>query len=139
VLAWFLPGRVSARAFKANDGVKDSNIATVTVNVTATIGSALLLTVAPYQASYMRGQTITLAVNVFNQLNPPLESTLTLTVTGPDSYYYYDFQAINVTADTVAECSFIWSIPNVAGTYVVEVGLAPAQFTAYDTLWLKVN
>ncbi|MGD0644686.1 MAG: hypothetical protein ABSA75_07260 [Candidatus Bathyarchaeia archaeon] len=48
--------------FKANDGVKDSNIAAVTVNVTAEPESALLLTVAPNQALYVRGQTVTLTV-----------------------------------------------------------------------------
>jgi hypothetical protein len=125
--------------FKANDGVKDSNIAMVTVNVTATTGSALLLAVAPNQAPYMRGQPVTLTVNVFNQLNPPLESTLTLTVTGPDNYGYFDFQTISVSVDTVREYSFVWVVPDFAGMYRVEVGLAPAQLTAYDALWLKVN
>ena len=43
----------------------------------------LLLTVDPNQATYTRNQHVTLRVNVLNQLNPPLNSTLTLTVTGP--------------------------------------------------------
>ena len=119
--------------FNANDGLADSNIATVTVTVTAKPEIALLLTASPNQASYLRGQPVTLTVNVFNQLNPRLESTLTLSVTGPDNYGYFDFQTINVTADTVGEYSFTWNIPNVGGTYVVEVGLVPAQLTAYDT------
>jgi len=97
------------------------------------------LAVAPNQAPYMRGQPVTLTVNVFNQLNPPLESTLTLTVTGPDNYGYFDFQTISVSVDTVREYSFVWVVPDFAGMYRVEVGLAPAQLTAYDALWLKVN
>jgi hypothetical protein len=125
--------------FKANDGVADSNTATVTVTVTAKPESALLLTTAPNQASYMRGQPVTLTVNVFNQLNPPLDSTLTLTVTGPDNYYYFDLQPISVSADAIREYSFVWVVPDAAGTYMVEVGLAPAELTAYDTAWLKVN
>jgi len=98
----------------------------------------ILLTVDPNQAAYTRGQSLNLDVTAFNQLNPSLNFTLTLTVTGPGNYYYFDFQSINVTANTVGEYSFNWSIPNVAGTYVVEVGLVPAQLTAYDTVWLKV-
>jgi hypothetical protein len=98
----------------------------------------LLISVEPSQAAYLRGQQMTFAVTVFNQLNPPLDSTLTLTVTGPDNYYYYGFQSVNVTADTVGEYKFSWSIPDAAGTYVVEVGLVPAQLTAYDAVWLKV-
>jgi hypothetical protein len=86
----------------------------------------------------MRNQSVTLTVNVLNKLNPSLDSTLTLTVTGPDGYYLFDFQRINVTADAVSEYSFTWDIPNVAGTYVVEAGLVPPQFTAYDAVWLKV-
>ena len=126
-------------SFNANDGLADSNIATVTVTVTTKPEIALLLTTSPNQASYLRGQPVTLTVNVFNQLNPRLESTLTLSVTGPDNYSYFDFQTTNVAADTVGEYSFKWIIPYVAGTYVVDVGLAPAHLTAYDTAWLNVN
>jgi hypothetical protein len=75
-------------------------------------------------------------VNVFNQLNPPLESTLTLTVTGPNNYYDFDFQPISVSADTVGEYSFTWVVPDVAGTYAVEVELVPPLLTAYDAIWL---
>jgi len=98
----------------------------------------LLLTVEPSQATYFRGQELTFTVNVFNQLNPPLESTLTLTVTGPSDYYLFDFQIISVTADAVDEYSFGWDVPGVAGTYVVEVGLVPPLLTAYDAVWLEV-
>jgi len=125
--------------FKANDGVKDSNIATVTLNVKAKTENALLLTIAPNQASYVKGRPVTLTVNVFNQLNPPLESTLTLTITDPDKYDYFDFQTINMTADTVSEYSFNWNIPSTSGLYVVEVGLVPTQLTAFDSTWLKVT
>jgi len=99
----------------------------------------LLLTVSPNQAQYSRNLPLTFTVDVLNQLNPALNSTLTLTVTGPSNYYYFDFQTVNMTTDTVGEYSFTLSIPNVAGTYVVEVGLVPPQLTAYDTVWLKVN
>jgi len=99
----------------------------------------LLLSVEPNQATYLRNQSVTLDVNVLNQLNPPLKSTLTLTVTGPKGYYYFDFQSINVTADAASEYSFSWDIPNVAGTYVVEASLVPPQLTAYDAAWLRVT
>jgi subtilase family serine protease len=107
------------------------------VNVTSTVH--LLLGVDPNLAAYVRGQSLNFGVTVLNQLDSSLNSTLTLTVTGPGNYYYFDFQTINVTANTVGQYSFAWSIPNVAGTYVVEVGLVPAQLTAYDTAWLNVN
>ena len=98
----------------------------------------LLLTAEPNQASYARGQSVTFTVDVLNRLNPVLESTLTLTVTGPNSYYDFDFQNVSVAADSVQEYSFTWSIPDVAGTYVVEVSLIPARLTAYDAVWLRV-
>jgi 3',5'-cyclic AMP phosphodiesterase CpdA len=101
--------------------------------------SHLLLNVEPLQTVYSLGQPLTLMVNVFNQANPALETTLTLTVTGPNGYGYYDFQPINVTADTVAEYSFTWNVPAITGTYVVEASLVPAQLTAYDAAWLKVT
>ena len=79
---------------------------------------------------------MTFKVNVLNQLNPALGSSLTLTVTGPSNYGYFDVQPVNVPAGAVAEYSFVWVAPDVAGTYVVAVGLAPAQLTAYDAAWI---
>jgi hypothetical protein len=35
-------------------------------------------------------QSLDLTVNILNQLNPALDSTLSLTITGPDNYYHYD-------------------------------------------------
>jgi peptidoglycan/xylan/chitin deacetylase (PgdA/CDA1 family) len=98
----------------------------------------LLLTVEPNQGSYSKGQLVTFTVSVFNGLNPAVESTLTLTVTGPCGYSYYDFQPMKVAANTVSEFGFTWVFPNVAGKYVVEAGLAPSLLTAYDTAWLGV-
>ena len=103
------------------------------------VGSVyLLLTVEPSQGTYVRGQLVTFTVNVFNQLGPALGSSLTLTVTGPGNYGYFNVQPISVAAGAVGEYSFDWVVPNVAGTYVVEVGLAPSLLTAYDTAWLRV-
>jgi hypothetical protein len=98
----------------------------------------LLLTVDQNQATYTRGQPLTFTVNVFNQLNPPLETTLTLTITGLNNYYEFDFQPISVSAGTVGEYSFAWDVPDVEGTYVVEVGLIPSILTAYDSVWLEI-
>ena len=98
----------------------------------------LLLTVDPSQATYFRGQELTFSVNVFNLLNPSFESTLTLTVTGPGGYYLFDFERISVAADAVGEYGFGWVVPDVAGTYVVEVSLVPPMLTAYDAIWLEV-
>jgi hypothetical protein len=42
-------------------------------------------------------------------------------------------RAINFSA-----WGFSWVVPDVAGTYVAEVGLVPAQLTAYDAAWIKV-
>jgi hypothetical protein len=99
----------------------------------------LLLTANPDQVTYGKGQSVTFTVDVLNQLCPALASTLTLTVTGPNGYYYYDFQSINVTANSVAEYSFTWKTPNAVGTCIVEVSLIPAQLTAYDAVWLVVS
>jgi hypothetical protein len=99
----------------------------------------LLLTVQPSQASYARGQSLTFTVDILNQLNPALASTLTLTVTGPTGYYYFEIRNASVAANSVGEYNFTWTIPDMAGTYVVEVSLIPAQLTAYDAIWLKVT
>ena len=99
----------------------------------------LALSEGPSQGPLVKGQSMTLTVDVFNQLDPSLASSLTLSVTGPGNYGYFDVQPINVKAGTDGEYTFNWIVPNVAGTYIVEVGLAPAQLTAYDSAWLKVN
>ena len=39
----------------------------------------------------------------------------------------------------VKDFSFGWVVPDVAGTYVVEVSLAPVVLTAYDTVWLEIT
>ena len=67
------------------------------------------------------------------------QSTLALTVTGPGGYYHYDSQPITLAADEVKDYSFTWAVPQATGTYVAEVGLVPAQLTAYDAAWLKVD
>lgn len=89
----------------------------------------LLLGVDLNLVTYARKQTLNLKALVLNQLIPSLNSTLSLTVTDPRDYYYFDFQTVNVTAKIVGEYSFTWSIPNTAGTYVAEVSLVPAKLT----------
>ena len=96
----------------------------------------LLLAVDPSQTAYAGGQSLALTVTVFNEMNPAFESTLTLTVTRAGGYYHYNFQPITVAAGEVKDCSFSWVVPEVAGTYVVEVGLVPPQLTAYDVISL---
>jgi subtilisin family serine protease len=113
------------------------------INATAALQSIakpvhLLLNVEP-SGVYVRGQSLTLQIMVFNELNPAFESPLALTINGPGGYYHYDFQPVDVGADENKDYSFSWVIPDVAGTYIVEVGLVPAQLTAYDTSWLKVT
>jgi hypothetical protein len=99
----------------------------------------LLLNVEPNQAVYSRGQLVNLGVTVLNQLNPSLNSTLSLTITGPGKYYYLDSQPINMSADSIKTFGFAWNIPAFAGTYAVEVNLVPTQLTAFDAAWLKVT
>jgi hypothetical protein len=76
---------------------------------------------------------------VLNRLNPQLKTTLTLTITGPGGYSFFDFQPINVSANSVGEYSFSWLVPNVEGTYMVETSLVTAQLTAYDAKWVAVG
>ena len=99
----------------------------------------LTVGVEPSQDVYIKGQPLTFSVNVFNQVNPALDSTLALSITGPNDYYFLDFQKIKVTADTVSEFSYNWNAPNIGGTYMLEVGLVPAQLTANDAKWLEVG
>jgi dipeptidyl aminopeptidase/acylaminoacyl peptidase len=99
----------------------------------------LLLTVEPNHAVYAKDQELTLSVTIFNDKGLVLASSLTLTVSGPEEYGFHDMQPVSVPAGKVREYSFNWATPNTAGTYVVEVGLAPAQLTAYDATWLRVT
>jgi hypothetical protein len=98
----------------------------------------LMLNTEP-QGTYAKGQQVTFKVTVLNQQNPKLETTLTLTITGPGDYGFYDFQPINMSANSVFEYSFNCVVPNVAGTYVVEVSLVPAQLTAYEAKWIEAG
>jgi len=121
------------------------------VNVTDSLGNqpksniadinvcSVYLMLSTDQQTYSKGQQLTFIVTVLNQQNPQLVSTVALTITGPGGYGFYDFQPINVSANGVGEYSFSWVFPNVAGTYVVEVSLVPAQLTAYDAKWLEAN
>jgi hypothetical protein len=98
----------------------------------------LMLSVDPDRATYTQGQSITFDVSVLNELSSSVNSTLTLSVTGPGGYGYFDFDRIKVTSG-LSEHSFAWTVPNVLGTYVVEVSLVPLQLTAYDAAWLGVK
>lgn len=99
----------------------------------------LLLSLDPDQGVYSMGEELSIGVSVFNQEGPAFNSTLSLSVSGPGDYYLYDFQNIAVAADAVEEYTFVWVVQEVAGTYVVEVGLVPPQLTAYDAAWLDVG
>jgi subtilisin family serine protease len=109
--------------------------------LTSTSGQTahILLSVEPDQPSLVRGQSLTLKVTMLNELNPAFESSLALTVTGPGGYYHYDFQPVAVGADEVKDYSFSWVVPDVVGTYMVEVELVPPQLSAYDAVWLPVS
>ena len=98
----------------------------------------LLLASEPNCGVYQERQELKLRVTVFND-GLALTSSLILTVTGPEKYVFCDNQPICVSASEVKEYTFDWVAPNVAGRYIVEVGLAPAQLTAVDVAWLKVT
>jgi hypothetical protein len=124
-----------------NVKVQSNIITNITVNPlpTGTINPVYLMLSTQQQATFSKGQELTFTVTVLNQQNPQLEASLTLTITGPGGYSFYDFQPINVSANGVGEYSFSWVVPNVDGTYVLETSLAPAQLTAYDAKWIEVG
>ena len=99
----------------------------------------LFLSVNPNREVFAKGQSLALSVTVFNQLTPALNSSLALTITGPGNYYYFDFQMVNVAADSVGDFGFTWNVPEVGGRYVVEVYLVPAELTGYDAACLAVG
>jgi outer membrane protein assembly factor BamB len=109
-------------------------------SLTAVFSSAvyLSLNVDPNQPTYSGNQPVTFTVTVINEAGSSVNSTLTLTVTGPGGYGYFDFDRIKATSG-FSEDSFDWTVPNAAGTYVVEVSLVPMQLTAYDAAWLVVG
>jgi hypothetical protein len=108
------------------------------LSLTAVFSSAVYLILNVYaQTTYAGGQSVCLDVTVLNEAGSPVNSTLTLTVTGSRSYGYFDFDRINATVGS-SDYSFTWAVPKVAGTYIVEVSLVPMQLTAYDAAWLQV-
>ena len=112
--------------------------AVVTPEAQSSQTSYLLLSVDPNLSTYTRGQTVTLDVNVLNEGNSLLDSTLMLTITGPALYSFLDVQNVNVTADATGEYEFTWTVPALSGTYHVEASLVPMQLTAYDCQWMRV-
>ncbi|MFZ2095834.1 MAG: S8 family serine peptidase [Anaerolineales bacterium] len=97
-----------------SENVGSSNPYTVTMNADHTLTAVfveilpeplkpvhLVLFIDHTSTTYMVGDSLSIVVNVFNKCNPPLNSTLTLTVTGPKGYYHYDFEPIIVAADEV--------------------------------------
>jgi len=92
-----------------------------------------------YESSFPPHSLRAFRVTILNQMNLLLKSSLTLTVAGPGLYYLYYFQPIEVVTNGVKDHSFNWVAPNVAGTYIVEVGFVPTQLTVYETAWLKVS
>jgi hypothetical protein len=135
---WIFTPRASGN-YRIYANVTDSLGSQAKSNIVGDINvySAYLMLNTEPQATYSEGQQVTFKVTVMNQQNPRLETTLTLTIIGPAGYSFYDFQPINVTANGINEYSFNWVVPNVAGTYMVETSLVPAQLTAYDAKWLQ--
>ncbi len=127
--------------YRIHLNVTDSLGSEVKSNIASDINVYSVYLMIDPQASYSSGEQINLKVTVLNQQNPKLETSLalTITVTGPSGYSFYDFQPINVTANSVGEYSFTWNTPNIPGTYVVETGIAPSSLTAYDVKWVNLT
>ena len=118
---------------------EDTGAGQFTLTSTPSQSTHLFLYTEPDQPAYVRGQSLTFKVTMFNGLDLASGSVLAITVTGPSGYSFSDFQPINVTANNVEEYSFIWNAPNISGTYVVETGLAPTQLTAFDVKWVNLT
>ena len=118
---------------------EDTGAGQFTLISTSNQTAHLMLYADPDQAAYVRGQSLILKVTMFNGLDLAFGSVLTITVTGPSGYSFYDFQPISATANSVGEYSFTWNTPNIPGTYVVEAGLAPSSLTAYDVKWVNLT
>jgi len=99
----------------------------------------LSLNVEPKKPTYEKQQQVTFSVTIFNQLNPALDTSLILTVTGPNGYHLCHPFPISVKANSAQEHSLSWVVPEAPGTYIAEVQLAPSSLTAYDTVWLKIS
>jgi hypothetical protein len=75
--------------------------------------------VEPYSYPYVRGESVSVRVNFFNLYNPNLDYNLTFPIIGPEGYYLYDVWPIKVAANQTKEFDFGWTIPDLAGTYMV--------------------
>ena len=135
---WTFMPRVNGN-YQIHLNVTDSLGSEVKSNIANEINVYSVHLMIDSQACYSSGEQVSLKVTVLNQQNPQLESTLALTITGPAGYSFYDFQPINVSANTVNEYSFNWIVPNFDGTYVIEASLVPTQLTTYDAKWVQVS
>jgi hypothetical protein len=103
------------------------------------VNSVFILLNADPISNYSKGQQVTFPVIVLNQQNSQLEAKLTLAITCSEGYSFYDFQPIDVTANSVGEYSFSWVVPDGEGKYVVAASLVSMRLTAYDTKWLQIG
>lgn len=99
---------------------------------------SLLITLT--DISFLKGQTVTITVTIFNPTPTPLASTLYIEISGPTGYYYFDFSQVSVAANSFASYSFTWQVPSDAaiGTYQISTGLVPPILTAYDVKYVGV-
>jgi len=136
---WFFTPKLVGN-YRVYLNVTDAFNFTVESNVVDVVVCSVYLMLTPTsQGSYSRGQLVTFTVDLFNQNDPSFASSLTLTISGQNNYGYFDAQPVNVKLGGVKEYSFDWVVPNTSGTYLVSVGLAPAQLIACDETWLNVS
>jgi hypothetical protein len=106
-----------------------SSLAPLTATGTAPLPVSMLVT-GPNSAG--RGSSTSFNVLVTNPGSTTMQTTLYLEITGPGGYWYFDTQQITVTVGSTGRFQFDWQVPGTisAGTYVVNVGLAPGKPTA---------
>lgn len=111
-----------------------SSPAPLTVTGIVTLTPTLLLSV-PSTAS--RGRLVSLSITVFNPTSPALNANVTVQITGPSNYVYFDVVQVHVAASLQLTTYYDWTVPNQAGTYSVTVGLLSANPGGIDTATIQ--
>jgi hypothetical protein len=101
-----------------------STPASLTVGGTVAPNPTLLLSV-PSTAS--QGQSVTMSITVFNPTSSALNANVTVQITGPSNYVWFDVVQVQVAASSQLTTYYDWTVPSQSGTYLVTVGLLSAR------------
>jgi glucose/arabinose dehydrogenase len=89
-------------------------------------------------ATSLRGQTTPLTITIFNPTSTALSTQVTVAITGPNSYTYFDTAQVSVASQSETTIQIDWTAPNQSGNYTVTVALLPPRTGAFDLATIQI-